>query len=202
MPDERTYRLLLLVLLLPLLAMRVYFMWKVRRAGEQILPGEQAVAREGGPAALVLRVLVFILLITFLMMYFAGMAWIDRLSFPLPAWLRWTGAGLGFLSVAFWTWTQITLGVRWSAQLQLPRDHQLVTTGPYSRLRHPLYTAMCGWAMALAMLSANWIFAAIAALSVLGVILRVPREEAMLLEAFGDQYRDYMQHTGRFAPRL
>jgi protein-S-isoprenylcysteine O-methyltransferase Ste14 len=201
MTAEGTYRLVMLVLLLALVAMRIYFMLRVRRAGERLLPGEQAVAREGGPLVFALRALVFFLLIAFLVMYFAGMPWIDRLAFPLASWLRWAGAVLGFFSILFWIWTQVALDVRWSAQLQLTGHHDLVTGGPYSRIRHPLYTAMCGWALSLALLNANWTFAAMAVLSITGVLLRVPREEAMLLEAFGGQYRDYMQHTDRFFPR-
>jgi protein-S-isoprenylcysteine O-methyltransferase Ste14 len=117
--------------------MRFYFMIKVRREGERLMPDAQAVKREGGQAVYIMRVVVFVLLIIFLMMYMFGTKWIELLSFPLPAWLRWTGFGLGLLSVAFWTWTQVALDTRWSAQLQLRKDHQLVTSGPYARMRHP-----------------------------------------------------------------
>ena len=122
-------------------------------------------------------------------------------SFPLPAWLRWAGFALGLLSVVFWTWTQVTLDTQWSAQLQLTKEHHLITTGPYARIRHPLYAAMFGWSIALALLTANWIFIGIAILSIAGTVRRVPKEEQMMLEAFGDEYQAYMQHTGRFFPR-
>src|SRR5512138_1137597 len=118
--------------------MRFYFMIKVRRVGKRLMPDEEAVKREGGRGVLVVRVILFFALIAFLVMYLLGANWIDAFLFSLPAWLRWAGFVLGLFSVAFWTWTQVALDTRWSAQLQLTKDHSLVTTGPYARVRHPL----------------------------------------------------------------
>jgi protein-S-isoprenylcysteine O-methyltransferase Ste14 len=201
MATETIFRIAFLVLLAALFAMRFYFMIKVRGAGERLMPDDQAVAREGGRGVFIVRVVVFILLIVFLVMYSIGMKWIEAFSFPLPVWLRWAGFGLGVFSVIFWTWTQIHLDTQWSAQLQLRQEHHLVTTGPYARIRHPLYFAMFGWAAALGLLTANWIFVALVVLSIAGTVARVPKEEQMMLEAFGDEYKAYMQRTGRFFPK-
>ena len=202
MTSEATFRLVFVILLVALFAMRFYFMVKVGRSGGRLMPDRMAVEREGGPGILIARIALFFLLMAFLVMYITSLAWIDLFSFSLPDWLRWAGFGLGLLCVAFWTWTQINLDTQWSAQLQLRREHHLVTTGPYARIRHPLYTAMCGWVAALALLTANWIFVVLAVLSIAGTLARVPKEEQMMLEAFGDQYKTYMLRTGRFFPRL
>jgi protein-S-isoprenylcysteine O-methyltransferase Ste14 len=202
MTQETIFRIAFLILLAGLFAMRLYFMYKVRQAGERLLPDKGAVEREGGHIVFIARVVVFLLLIAFLVMYIIGMAWIDIFSFPLPAWLRWVGFGLGLVSVVFWTWTQIHLDTQWSAQLQLRTEHQLITTGPYARIRHPLYLGMFGWAIALGLLTANWIFVAMAVLSIAGTIVRIPREEQMMSEAFGNEYTAYMQRTGRFFPKF
>jgi protein-S-isoprenylcysteine O-methyltransferase Ste14 len=199
---ETIFRLAFVFLLAGLLAMRFYFMIKVRRSGGRLMPDEKAVAREGGRGVLIIRVVGFFALVTFLVMYIIRMPWIDMYSFPLPNWLRWAGFALGVVTVAFWTWTQITLDTQWSAQLQLTKNHHLVTTGPYAWLRHPLYAGMFGWSFALALLTANWIFVAVCLLVFLGLLWRIPREEKMMLEAFGDEYKTYMQRTGRFFPRL
>jgi protein-S-isoprenylcysteine O-methyltransferase Ste14 len=202
MIPESVYRTVFLILLVGMLAMRGYFMLKVRQAGERLMPDQGAVEREGGRAVFVLRVVVFLVFIAFLVMYIVGMAWIDVFSFPFPAWLRWAGFALGLLSLAFWTWTQVALDTQWSAQLQLRKEHHLVTSSPYARIRHPLYAAMFAWAIALALLTANWLFVALAALSIAGTVVRVPKEEKMMLEAFGNVYKAYMQRTGRFFPKL
>jgi protein-S-isoprenylcysteine O-methyltransferase Ste14 len=202
MTQPTLFRIAFLILLIGIFAMQGYFMLKMRREGERLMPGKEAVAREGGSAVLIIRVVVFVLLIAFLVMYTIGMAWIDIFSFPLPAGIRWTGFALGLVSLAFWTWTQVALDTQWSAQLQLRKEHHLVTSGPYERIRHPLYAAMFTWAIALVLLTANWIFVAMTVLTIAGTVARVPKEEQMMLEAFGDEYKAYMQRTGRFFPKI
>jgi protein-S-isoprenylcysteine O-methyltransferase Ste14 len=200
MINEANYHIAFIILLGMLLAMRFYFMVKVRRSGGRLMPDQKAVDREGGRGMLIIRITMFFLLIAFLVMYIVGMAWIDLVSFSLPDWLRWTGFALGILSVAFWTWTQFALDTQWSAQLQLRQGHHLVKTGPYALIRHPLYSAMFGWAIAVALLTANWIFTALAVLSIVLTMLRIPKEEQMMIDAFGDEYKTYMQRTDRFFP--
>jgi protein-S-isoprenylcysteine O-methyltransferase Ste14 len=157
MSTETSFRIAFLILFVILITMRVYFMVRVRRSGGRIMPDGQAVAREGGRGVLVIRVIGFFALMIFLVMYFLGANWIDAFSFPLPGWLRWTGFALGVVAVIFWTWTQVTLDTQWSAQLQLTKDHHLITTGPYALIRHPLYAGIFGWCVALPLLTANWI---------------------------------------------
>jgi len=202
MTTESAFRLAFVILLAALFAMRFYFMIKVRRSGGRIMPDESAIKREGGRGFFIFRVVAFVALMAFLGMYIAGMAWIDVFMFMLPDWLRWIGFALGTLSVAFMTWTQVTLDTQWSAQLQLRDDHHLITTGPYARMRHPLYTSMFGWGAALSLLTANWIFVAVSVLSIVGLIVRIPKEEQMMIETFGEEYKAYMQRTGRFFPKL
>jgi protein-S-isoprenylcysteine O-methyltransferase Ste14 len=202
MTAQTLFRIAFLILLAGLLTMRFYFTYKVHRSGGRLTPDKGAVEREGGHKVFIARVVVFLFLISFLVMYIIGMAWIDIFSFPLPAWLRWVGFGLGLFSLGFWTWTQFHLDTLWSAQLQLRKEHQLVTSGPYARIRHPLYAAMFAWEIALALLTANWIFVAITVLTITGTVARLPKEEQMMLEAFGDEYKAYLLRTGRYLPKL
>ena len=202
MTSETVYRLAFFVLLFALFAMRVYFMIKVRRADGRVMPDDQAVVREGGSSVFILRIVLFFTLIAFLVRYFLGATWIDAFLFPLPGWLRWKGFALGIFAVIFWSWTQIHLDTQWSAQLQLKKIHHLVTTGPYAYVRHPLYVCMIGWSVSVSMLTANWIFVAVCVLSIAGVMWRVPKEEQMMIDAFGDEYKAFMQRTGRFFSKV
>ena len=196
------YRAAFFILFMLLLAMRIYFMVKVRRSGGRILPDEKAIQREGGQGYFIFRVVIFFVLIAFLVMYFAGAGWIDAFSFPLPVWLRWVGFAIGSVTVCFWTWVQVTLDTQWSPQLQLTKGHHLITTGPYARIRHPLYAGMCGWFISLSLLTANWIFVGACVLTLAGLLWRIPKEEQMMIEAFGDEYKEYIKHTGRLFPKL
>jgi protein-S-isoprenylcysteine O-methyltransferase Ste14 len=202
MATETLFRWAFAFLLAVLFSMRFYYMIKVRLTGGRVMPDQKAVEREGGRGILILRMAGFFGLIALLVMYFIGAKWIDALSFPLPVWLRWVGFTLGLVTVIFWTWTQVTLDTQWSAQLQLTRDHHLITSGPYARIRHPLYAGLFGWCVALALLTANWIFVIVCLLAYAGLAWRIPREEQMMIEAFGDEYKTYMQHTGRLIPKF
>ena len=63
-----------------------------------------------------------------------------------------------------------------------------------------MYTAIIGWMMSLGLVSANWIPLVFAALVALNFRLRIRGEEMMMLEQFGDEYRQYMKRTGRLLP--
>jgi protein-S-isoprenylcysteine O-methyltransferase Ste14 len=98
---------------------------------------------------------------------------------------------------------QWVLGKNFSPVLHVREEHTLVTEGPYRWVRHPMYTTMFVFGGGLLLLTANWIIGGpmlVAAVAV--VLLRVDREEAVMIEQFGDEYREYMEHTGRFLPRL
>jgi protein-S-isoprenylcysteine O-methyltransferase Ste14 len=197
-----TFRFAFFILFVLLLAMRVYFMVRVRRSGGHIMPDDKAIEREGGRGYFIVRVVIFVALISFLVMYFAGAKWIDAFLFPVPAWLKWVGFAIGILTVLFWTWVQVTLDTQWSPQLQLTKEHRLITTGPYARIRHPLYAGMCGWFVSLSLLTANWIFVGVCVLTFAGLLWRIPKEEQMMIEAFGDEYKKYMDRTGRLFPKF
>lgn len=198
--SETLFRTLFWILFGGVLAMRIYFSLQVRRAGEWLLPDRAAIQREGR-VAFGIRFVAFFVLMAFLVLYALDVPWL-RLLIPLPPWLRWAGFVLGLASLAWWAWTQAALGTQWSAQLQLREGHRLVTTGPYARVRHPLYTAMLGITTAFALVTAHWVFVGFGILSIIGLLSRVPREERMMLDEFGPEYAAYMQRTGRFLPRV
>jgi protein-S-isoprenylcysteine O-methyltransferase Ste14 len=180
--------------------MQGYFAWQIRRAGERMLPGPTAVEREGR-GMFALRSLIYLFLIGVLVSYALNLPWITDLSIAFPDWLRWLGAVLSLVSLGMWTWSQAALDRQWSAQLQLRTEHMLITSGPYAIVRHPLYSAMQGWATGLALLTANWVFVIFAALAVAGLFVSAPSEEQVMLEQFGEEYRKYMRKTGRFWPK-
>jgi len=180
--------------------MRIFFAFKVRRTGERVMPDHEAVEREGR-AMFAVRVFLFFILLGWLVLYAVNPTWMGVLSVPFPDWLRWIGFALGLASLGFWSWTQVALGKEWSPQLQLRKEHHLVTTGPYGRIRHPLYTAMIGYGTSLALVTANWFFIVFAITAIAGLFARIPKEEQMMINEFGDEYIAYIQRTGRFLPK-
>jgi protein-S-isoprenylcysteine O-methyltransferase Ste14 len=200
MTTESNFRVAFWVLFAGVFIMRMYFALRVRQAGERVMPDREAVEREGR-GMFAIRVVMFFLLLGWLTLYAINPTWMGVLSAPFPDWLRWVGFALGLASLGFWSWTQVALGKEWSPQLQLREEHHLVTTGPYTRIRHPLYTAMLGYGTSLALVTANWIFVVLAVAVIAGLFARVPKEEQMMIKEFGEEYKAYMQRTGRFFPK-
>jgi len=121
-----------------------------------------------------------------------------RLPFPAP----WCGAViLGFAIWLFWR-SHADLGQNWSITLELRQGHQLVQHGVYRLVRHPMYASILLWDLAQGLLLENWLagWPALVSFAVL-YLVRTPREEQMMYEFFGQEYRDYMSRTGRLLPR-
>jgi protein-S-isoprenylcysteine O-methyltransferase Ste14 len=198
---ESFYRAMFWALLGGLWGVRVYFMRRVRQTGERPRVDRKAMEREGR-GLFVGRTLILFGGMALLVLYAYDSPWLKTFSISLPDWLRWAGLALGLIGFGLWTWTQAALGKEWSPQLQLREQHRLVTSGPYAWMRHPMYTALFGVVIALALLTANGCFMLLAAAVIAGFVIRAPREERMMLEAFGKEYQDYAQRTGKFFPLL
>jgi protein-S-isoprenylcysteine O-methyltransferase Ste14 len=124
-------------------------------------------------------------------------------DYRLPRLAPWIG--LTIMLVALWLFwrSHADLGLNWSPTLELRKDHQLVTSGVYRYIRHPMYAAILLWGLAQGLLLPNWLagWSAFVPFVVLYVV-RTPREEQMMCDFFGDEYRAYMRQTGRLLPRF
>jgi protein-S-isoprenylcysteine O-methyltransferase Ste14 len=122
-------------------------------------------------------------------------------DYPFQPPLAWLGAAVFAAALYGFYRTHRDLGRSWSVTLEIRQTHQLVTTGVYRHVRHPMYAAFFLWAIAQALLLPNWI-AGPAGLVGFGTlfVLRVGREERMMEATFGDAYRDYAARTWRVVP--
>jgi protein-S-isoprenylcysteine O-methyltransferase Ste14 len=124
-------------------------------------------------------------------------------DYHLPGWAG--CVGIAILAANTWLrWRAHTdLGHNWSSSLAIWEDHSLVTGGIYAHIRHPIYAALWLWAVAQPLLLHNWIAGLGGLTAVLPLhLIRVPREEQMMLEQFGRSYAEYASRTGRYLPRL
>lgn len=128
--------------------------------------------------------------------------WMMWSAIAFPAWIRWTGAALLVAGATLICLGLVGLGRNLAFAVAPKQDNELVTTGLYRWVRHPLYTAFLIEAAGISVLTANW-FAAVTAGSMWTLLVfRTRQEEEKLVERFGDDYRGYMERTGRFFPRL
>jgi protein-S-isoprenylcysteine O-methyltransferase Ste14 len=97
--------------------------------------------------------------------------------------------------------THKQLGRNWSISLETRSDHRLVTAGPYRYVRHPMYSSFLLSAIGQLLLLPNWVAgpSGLVGLAIL-FFFRVGKEEALMVETFGEQYRIYMRKTARIVP--
>jgi len=113
------------------------------------------------------------------------------------------GVALCLLAIPVGVGARHLLGRNYSPEPEILPEQTLTTAGPYRYIRHPLYTACLTWGGGLALLARSWWGLAIVALILLPPILwRMREEESLLLETFGDAYRDYMARSWRLIPFL
>ncbi len=190
------FRWILIVVVVVNGGISAYFRRKARQA--------ETIERVEEGALLGLMRLVFALpLFLSILAYMINPAWMDWSSVSLPGWLRWGGAvlGVGVMPLMYWLFS--TIGHNISETVLTKETHELVTSGPYRWVRHPLYAVAPLMLIAVSLLAANWFIGGMTVIALVMIVLVVvPKEEANLIETFGDDYRAYMKRTGRLLPRL
>ena len=128
--------------------------------------------------------------------------WISWARVAMPSWLRWLGVIGACFSVVLVAWTHRALGKQYAAEIAIQEEHALVTTGPYARTRHPMYTALNAFSFSISLTTSNLLVIIFATLVIVPFPWIARAEEQVLLETFGEEYREYMKRTGRFFPRI
>lgn len=173
-----------------------YFRYQAEKSGER-LPW-----REEGWAVMVLLRLAGLAGWLSLVAYLLNPAWMEWSAVPLPEALRWFGVATAALSLPLLYWLFRSIGRNITQTVVTRKAHQLVTTGPYRWVRHPLYSVGTLLFGSFALIAANWFMALMTLLAFVMLLVRLPNEERHLLERFGAEYAEYRQRTGRFVPKL
>lgn len=124
-------------------------------------------------------------------------------DYDLPILLRCCGMGMIGLSLCLFWRSHADLGVNWSPSLEIRKNHSLVTTGVYVRVRHPMYASIWLWCWGQGLMLPNVLIGwAPTFCFALMYFTRVGREEQLMKERFGAAYEKYMSQTGRLFPKF
>ena len=113
--------------------------------------------------------------------------------------LGWAGALLTAVGVGFAIWARVNLGRNWSSHPAMKEHRELVTTGPYTYVRHPIYSGIMLAALGTALTSSIFGIVMLVFISIT-FALRMHKEEKIMLELFPEQYPEYQKHTKRLVP--
>jgi protein-S-isoprenylcysteine O-methyltransferase Ste14 len=127
---------------------------------------------------------------------------LDRRFIPDNFVVAVAGVVLVWLGIGLALWARYHLGQNWSARVTVKEGHELIRTGPYARLRHPIYTGLLVALTGSVLEKGEWRCMLGVAFALAGLSLKALREEAMLTEQFGDRFVDHRRSTGFLVPRL
>jgi protein-S-isoprenylcysteine O-methyltransferase Ste14 len=195
--NENIFRILAALILFTGVGISSYFRRKADRdTGETI-----SRKVDGTPMVTVIKLGGLVLWLSPLV-YLINPSWMAWSKIGLPDWTRWLGVAIGILCVIgiYWLFSSIGSGITPTSATR--KQHQLVTSGPYRWVRHPLYTVGCSLFIAFGMMADNWFIALFGILTFIAMAIRTPKEEANLIEKFGDDYREYIKTTGRYFPKI
>jgi protein-S-isoprenylcysteine O-methyltransferase Ste14 len=130
-------------------------------------------------------------------------SWMDFADYNLTVWLGWVGVVLFSFAILLLWRSHHDLGRNWTPTVAKRYNAELITTGVYKHIRHPMYTAHLIWAVAQIMILHNWIAGySFLIVQVPFYFIRIKNEERMMIEQFGVAYKDYMKKTSRLIPKL
>jgi protein-S-isoprenylcysteine O-methyltransferase Ste14 len=150
----------------------------------------------------ILRALTFVIVIALLSIPGIPLPWLYRQLWPSGLWSFGVGAAVTLAGLLFAVWARQHLGSNWSNAVTIKQSHELITTGPYALVRHPIYTGILtgflGTAIALSQVR-----------GVIGFILifvvlwaKLHREEKWMRSEFGETYAAYAHQTSALVPYL
>lgn len=195
MSEDDLFRLLLAGSFLLMTPIGLYFRLQAGRSGEKLDR-----RREGWPMLVALRLLGLLLWLGFVA-FLIRPSLFEPLRLPIPWGVRVVGLFLGAGAVTLFVSVLRHLGKNLTDTVVTRREHTLVVTGPYRWVRHPFYVAYLLSIIATTLTAANAYFLLVGLPVFVLLYSRTRREEAELVARFGDDYRAYMQTTGRFFPR-
>ena len=135
-----------------------------------------------------------------LILYLLAPTWWTWTHIPVGEWISWFGIVIAIPPIFYLVWVHRHLDTQWSIALELNKDHKLITSGPYRRIRHPMYLGIFIYTLGLMLISSDLLVMIFFGFSIWVNNRRIPEEEQMMIEEFGDDYLEYMKHSGKLLP--
>lgn len=191
---ELMYRLMVLLLLGT--TFLISGLYRRRTSNKEFIKGQ-----EDGWLALALRLAAAIPIFLVILLNIFVPEWIGWTKINLPGWLRIGGMALALASVIWLWWVFYTLGGSLSESDLTEDSQELITTGPYNWVRHPLFAGGLLFLLSIGLVFEDWLILAFSLAGFLAFrFLIIPEEEEHLSAAFGEDYECYKRRTGTLLP--
>jgi protein-S-isoprenylcysteine O-methyltransferase Ste14 len=121
---------------------------------------------------------------------------------PASSLIMTAGLAIEAIGLFLTIWARRHLGRNWSGEITIKVDHQLIRSGPYKLLRHPIYTGLLAMYAGIAIVTGEWLAIIGFAMAAFAYWRKIRLEEANLKVAFGAEYESYRRETWALAPGL
>jgi protein-S-isoprenylcysteine O-methyltransferase Ste14 len=127
---------------------------------------------------------------------------LNRRFLPPGSWCFWSGAAVTACGLLFSVWARRHLGKNWSQAVTVKEDHELITTGPYGWVRHPIYTGLLLAIVGCALARGEWRGLLAVALVFGALWHKLKLEEKWMREQFGETYVVYSRRVAALVPHI
>lgn len=153
-------------------------------------------------ASRILRVFIFLIAIALLSMTRIPLPWLYLQLWSAGLWPFWLGAAVTIAGLLFAVWARVHLGRNWSRSVTLKQDHELITTGPYTLVRHPIYTGILTGFLGMAIAISQVRGFIVCVLVFVAFWIKLRMEEQWMRSQFGEVYDRYAHRTAALVPYL
>jgi len=130
----------------------------------------------------------------------ASLGWLGTRLWPRSPTAAWIGVALLAAGMAFAVWARMHLGRNWSGLVTVKEGHELIRSGPYAYVRHPIYTGLIVAVVGTA-IAAGTVGAAVGAIVIAAsFVLKLRREEVFMRETFPGEYQRYSARVPALIP--
>jgi protein-S-isoprenylcysteine O-methyltransferase Ste14 len=175
----------------------IFFLyWRIRAANTK------NTQRLEPAASRITRSVICLVAVSLLLTTRIPLPWLYLQLWPVGFWPFWLGAAITIAGLLFAVWAREHLGRNWSSSVTIKQDHELITTGPYAVVRHPIYTGILTGFLGMAIAISQVRGFIVLALFFLAFWTKFRTEEQWMRSQFGEAYATYAHHTAALVPYL
>lgn len=139
-----------------------------------------------------------ILLLVFLLLFSSrvGVGFLGARFLPDRPLIEYCGFAATLIGLGTAVWARVHLGKYWSDKVVLKVDHQLVRTGPYANMRHPIYSGMLLAVLGTAVVLGEWRGILAFVILLVNYAIKARREDQLLAQHFPEQFDDHVRRAG------
>ncbi len=140
--------------------------------------------------------------LTFALLFWqkTGIGFLGHRFLPLSFAIMSAGFAVTLIGLAVTAWARIHLGQYWSDKVVIQSEHRLIRTGPYARIRHPIYFGVLLGIAGTALVVGEWRALASLLLMSINYTVKAKKEDKILFERFGEEFRSYQRDSGILLP--